>query len=87
MTNAPTNPEAPKWFTFAVIAFVICALIASYSGSIVLKEFAKGTHPQRVAHPRALDCVILIVSSLAAITLPIIGVILGVGQRFGGSKG
>jgi hypothetical protein len=76
-----------KYLTFAVIAFVACALVASHSGTIVLKEFAVGTHPQRVAHPQALDCVILIVSSLGAITLPIIGVILGVAERFGESKG
>ena len=75
-----------KYLTFAAIAFVTCAVVAGYSGSIVLQEFAEGTHPQKVAHPQALECLILIVSALGAITLPIIGVVLAVAERFGESK-
>ena len=88
MENPPTKPETPKWFTFAVIAFVTCALGAAYSGTIIIEQIGKAArNPGEYGSPQALDCVILIVSSLAAITLPIIGVILGVAQRFGESKG
>ncbi len=66
-----------KSITFAVISFAICAIIAGFTGSIMLVEFALSTHASSVAQVGMPIGMIFIISFLGAVTLPIILMIQG----------
>ena len=75
-----------KHLMFAVISFAVCALGAGHQGAQVLKTFAMGQNPQINAHQDWFTCFSMIVCFLGAIVLPVIGVIMGVGEELAERK-
>ena len=76
-----------KHITLAIISFLLCAIIAGFTGSVVLIEFAISTHPSGgAARFGILTCMILIISLLGAVTLPMIFMIQGLATKLNNSS-
>ena len=70
-----------KYITYAIVSFLLFALIAGFTGSVILVEFAMSTWPSSSARIGMATPMILIISLLGAVTIPMIFMIYGLTKQ------
>ena len=70
-----------KHIICAILSFLLFALAAGFTGSVVLIEFAMSTYPSGAAQFGLVIPMILIISLLGAVTIPIICMIHGLTKQ------
>ena len=70
-----------KYIIFAILSFLLFALTASFTGSVILIEFAISTYPGSIARIGLVISMIFIISLLGAVTIPMICMICGLTKQ------